>query len=73
MPPGGLLHVVGEHGCDEFVLAVEAGVERAAGQPCRGGDRRHAGSANSLLGEHCRGRLEKPLASLLARRTYPGS
>ncbi len=64
-----LLDVILEHGDDQFVLALEVGIERAAGETGRGRDGFDAGAADAVFLEHARGRLEQLVAGIVTGRS----
>jgi hypothetical protein len=67
--PDRLRNVVFEHRDDQFVLAHEIRIERAAGKAggCR--NRLDAGAADPLFLEHPRGGVEQFVAGLVPRRS----
>ena len=64
-----LLDVILEHGDDQFVLALEVGIERAAGETGRGRNGFDAGAADAVFLEHARGRLEQFVAGIVPGRS----
>ena len=68
-----LLDVILEHRDDQFVLALEIRIERAARKTGRSGNGLDAGAADALFLEHARRRLEQLFAGIVPRRSGPNS
>ena len=69
--PDRMLDVVLEHGDDQFVLALEVRIKRAAREARRSRDRLDAGAANSLVFEDLRSCLEQLFAGVVSCRSGP--
>ena len=73
LAPDRLLDVILQHGDDQFVLALEIRIERAAGKTGRGRDRLDAGAADALFLEHPRRRFEQLFAGIVPGRSGSNS